>query len=158
MKANCVSILFAAAALSLAGCAPQTVTREVDYSRGGVQTRNVRTENDKVISELHRVMDNKVVEGRGRFKHDNENMARTMATNIAVNDLAKRAGQVLSEEDSTLYNDQVRMVIRTRARNIVQGYQVVHDTYDASTHTAEVLVRQEGERIASELAREIRYP
>ena len=157
MKNLIIPMLAMASALSLTACST-THTREVDYSKGGIETKKVFKENDKVVSELHRVMDSKTVEGRGRFKHENENMARTMAMNMAINDLAKRAGEVLAEEDTTLYNDQVRMVLRTRARNIVQGYHVVHDNYDATSQTAEVLVRQEGERIASELAREIVGP
>lgn len=147
-----------AATLIASGCATQTRSKEVEYSMAGIETRKVVTENDKVTSELHRVMDSKIVEGRGRFKNDDENMARNMAMNMAINDLAKRAGQVLVEEDSTLYNDQVRMMLRTRARNIVQGYSVVHEAYDPATKTAEVLIRQEGERIASEMARIIKHP
>lgn len=142
----------------LAGCAqPAPPSREVqrDYSPQGVVKRQEVIQNNQVVSQLHRVLNGVLVEGKGAFTNGNQAIARNMALNLAINDLAKAAGEVLVEEDTNLYNDQVRMIIRTRARNIVSGYQVVTDTYDIGTKTAMVTIRQEGERIASEIQKEI---
>ncbi|MBF0471534.1 MAG: hypothetical protein HQL48_09170 [Gammaproteobacteria bacterium] len=141
----------------MTGCAGEK-KKETGYSRLGTAKDIEVTHNGKVVAELHRVLDAVIVEGKGKFQNENEVMARNMALNIALNDLAKSAGEVLVEEDTTLYNDQVKMVLRTRARNIVQGYTITVDIYDPYTKTAEVVVRQEGERIASEIAREIKQP
>lgn len=144
--------------VGMSGCAPTTHQVDREWSPQGAQTREMVRQNEQVISELHRVMSGVVVEGRGHYQHDNAAMARNVALNLAINDLAKSAGDVLSEEDTTIYNDEVRMVIRTRARNIVQGYQVVTDHYDPATRRAEVTVRQQGERIASEMERYLSRP
>lgn len=155
MKRNLVLLVLILLIVSLSGCA--TPTREVqkDYSQQGALKRQEVIKNNQVVSQLHRVLDGVIVEGKGTFTHTNQTIARNMALNLAINDLAKAAGDVLVEEDTNLYNDQVRMIIRTRARNIVSGYQVVTDSYDAGTQTAMVTIRQEGERIASEIYRQI---
>lgn len=141
--------------LAAAGCAPTVHQVDKAWSSQGVQTTEIVRKNEQVVSELHRVLDGVVVEGRATYKHDNEAMARNTALNLAINDLAKSAGEVLSEEDTTLYNDEIRMIIRTRARNVVRGYQIAVDRYDPMTKTAEVVVRQQGERIASEMQRHL---
>lgn len=155
MKRGLLCIASALLIAGLAACAPSTREVQRDYSQQGVLKRKEVIKNNQVVSQLHRVLDGVIVEGKGIFKNANQTMARNMALNLAINDLAKAAGDVLVEEDTNLYNDQVRMVIRTRARNIVSGYQVITDTYDAATQTATVSIRQEGERIASEIQREI---
>ncbi len=151
-----ISLLVAGLAvfMLIGGCA-RTHEVQKDYSNQGTLKRQEVIQNNQVVSQLHRVLDGVTVEGKGSFKSENQAMARNMALNLAINDLAKAAGDVLVEEDTNLYNDQVRMVIRTRARNIVSGYSVVVDAYDTETQTAMVTVRQDGERIASEIQRHI---
>lgn len=140
---------------AIAGGCTQYRTVERTYGTDGTVTRELVTRGDQVVSDLHRAYAGIAIEGVGEFKHTSQTIARNTALNLAINDLAKRAGEVLVEEDSTLYNDQVRTIMRTRARNIVAGYTVVSEAYDADTAVARVVVRQEGERIASELAREL---
>lgn len=126
---------------------------ETDFSEKGTVTKEVVTINNKVKSELHRILDGVVVEGKGMFKDANENLAKSAALTMALNDLAKKAGQVLVEEDTTIYNNEVKSILRQRASNVVAGYKVMLDVYDPETQTAEVVVRQEGERIASQIER-----
>ena len=126
---------------------------ETDFSEKGTVTKEVVTVNEKIKSELHRVLDGVVVEGKGMFKDANENLAKSAALTMALNDLAKKAGQVLIEEDTTIYNNEVKSIIRQRASNVVAGYKVMLDVYDPETQTAEIVVRQEGERIASQIER-----
>lgn len=148
-------IVPAVLSLLLFGCAPTVHQVDRAWSPQGVQTTQTVRKNEQVVSELHRVLDGVVVEGRATYKHANAAMARNTALNLAINDLAKSAGEVLSEEDTTLYNEEIRMIIRTRARNIVRGYQIAMDHYDPMTQTAEIVVRQQGERIASEMQRHL---
>ncbi len=141
--------------LLVTGCATTKteVERERDFSEKGTVTKEVVTVNRKVRSELHRVLDGVVVEGRGSFKNPNKEVARNGAMTLAVNDLAKKAGEVLIEEDTVITNEKIKSVIRTRASNIVSGYTIMVDTYDEDTQIADIVVRQDGERIASEIAR-----
>lgn len=141
--------------LVVSGCSQNSYHAEHESSSSETHTSHVSSDNDSVVNELHEVMSEVEVEGRGFYQHENPAMARNIALNLAINDLAKAAGDVLTEEDSIISNDQVEMLIRTRARNIVQGYQVVVDHYDPATQQAEVLVRQQGERIASEMERHL---
>lgn len=129
------------------------IERERDFSEKGTVTKEVVTVNNKIRSELHRVLDGVVFEGKATFKDKNREVARNAALTLAINDMAKRAGAVLIEEDTTVTNDQVTSIVRTRASNIVAGYAIMVDTYDPETQIAEIVVRQEGERIASEMAR-----
>lgn len=154
MKRHLTTLILFLGVVFVAGCV--TTQRDESYSPQGTQTKKVITKNGRITYEIHRVLDSILVEGRGRFKHKSETIARNTALNLAINDLAKRVGEVLSEEDTTLYNDDVRMFLRTRARNIVKGYTVLVDAYDIKTNTADVVIRQEGERIASIMERHIR--
>lgn len=146
-------VLIALLSMVLAGCGTTTHQRDREWSPTGIQTKEVDRKNEEIVFEQHRALEGVVVEGRGNFTHDNAVVARNTALNLAINDLAKSAGEVLSEEDSTVYNEQVRMIIRTRARNLVRGYQVAFEHYDPVTRTAEVIVRQDVERIAAEMMR-----
>jgi len=126
---------------------------ETEFSEKGTITKEIVTVNDRIKSELHRVLDGVVVEGKGMFKNANENLAKSAALTMALNDLAKKAGQVLIEEDTTIFNNEVKSIIRQRASNIVTGYKIMLDVYDMETQIAEIVVRQEGERIASQIER-----
>ena len=52
-----------------------------------------------------------------------------------------------------IFNNEVKSIIRQRASNVVAGYKILLDVYDPETQTAEIVVRQEGERIASQIER-----
>lgn len=143
-------------AVLMSGCATtdeKEIERERDFSEKGTITKEVITVNRKVRSELHRILDGTMVEGKGTFKNDNREVARNGALTLAINDMAKKVGEVLIEEDTTITNDKIKSIIRTRASNLVSGYTIMVDTYDDETKMAEVIVRQDGERIASEIAR-----
>ena len=107
----------------------------------------------KVKSDLKRILATETVEGEGVFKNANQSVAVNAAMNLAINDLAKRAGQLIQEEDTTLYNEKVYSIIRTRARNIVSGFDVVVKEWDGDSQTATVRIRQDGYRIAEELCK-----
>ncbi len=143
-------------AVLMSGCATtdeKEIERERDFSEKGTVTKEVITVNRKVRSELHRILDGTVVEGKGTFKDNNREVARNGALTLAINDMAKKVGEVLIEEDTTITNDKIKSIIRTRASNLVSGYTIMVDIYDEETKVAEVIVRQDGERIASEIAR-----
>ena len=147
--------LFIVAAI-VSGCGTtqeKEVERERDFSEKGTVTKEVITVNRKIRSELHRILDGTVVEGKGTFKNNNKEVARNGALTLAINDMAKKVGEVLIEEDTTITNDEITSIVRTRASNLVAGYTIMVDTYDEETRVAEVIVRQDGERIASEIAR-----
>jgi hypothetical protein len=152
-----LACLFFVAGCATTGGQPAEATKETerDFSKQGTVTKEVVKVNSRIRSELHRVLDGVVIEGKGSFSDAREMVARNAALTIALNDMAKRAGQVLLEEDTTIYNDEVKSILRTRARNIVKGYVVMVDVYDPDTQTSEIIVRQEGERVASEIAKEI---
>jgi len=126
---------------------------ETEFSEKGTVAKKIVTVNNKIKSELHRVLDGIVVEGKGKFKNANENLAKSAALSMALNDLAKKAGQVLIEEDTTIFNNEVKSIIRQRASNVIAGYKIMLDMYDPETQTAKIIVRQEGERIASQIER-----
>lgn len=140
----------------VSGCATtdeKEIERERDFSKKGTVTNEVITVNRKVRSELHRILDGTVVEGKGTFKNNTKEVARNGALTLAINDMAKKIGKVLIEEDTTITNDKIKSIVRTRASNLVSGYTIMVDIYDEKTSIAEVIVRQDGERIASEIAR-----
>ncbi len=145
-------------ALIMSACATsqeKEIERERDFSEKGTVTKEIITVNHKIKSELHRILDGTVVEGKGTFKNENKEVARNGALTLAINDMAKKVGEVLIEEDTTIANDKINSIVRTRASNVVSGYTIMVDTFDEQTKIAEVIVRQDGERIASEIARVI---
>lgn len=145
-------------AFLITGCGTtqeKEIERERDFSEKGTVTKEIITVNHKIKSELHRILDGTVVEGKGTFKNKSKEVARNGALTLAINDMAKKVGEVLIEEDTTITNDKITSIVRTRASNLVAGYTIMVDTYDDESEIAEVIVRQDGERIASEIARVI---
>ncbi len=153
---NLMGLIIVAALLSACATSKEKeIERERDFSEKGTVTKEVITVNRKIRSELHRILDGTVVEGKGTFKHQSKEVARNGALTLAINDMAKKVGEVLIEEDTTITNEQIKSIVRTRASNLVAGYTIMVDIYDDETMIAEVIVRQDGERIASEIARVI---
>ena len=136
----------------VAGCS-HTVEREKEWGKDGTKIRDTHKVDSKVKSDLKRILATETVEGEGVFKNANQSVAVNAAMNLAINDLAKRAGQLIQEEDTTLYNEKVYSIIRTRARNIVSGFDVVVKEWDGDSQTATVRIRQDGYRIAEELCK-----
>lgn len=84
---------------------------------------------------------------KGVFKNQNEAMAINMATNLAINSLAKRLGKVVQSEYSSFINNDIMMKITTNAKNIVSGYEVVSEEYDDATGKAVVKIKLDGQVI-----------
>ena len=114
------------------------------------------SENEKILYELKRILEKETIRGKGKFGHENEAMARVAATNLAINDLAAKAGEVVATQNITLYNDKIYSVIKTEARNIVKGYDVIFEKWDQDKKEYEVLIEMRGYKIAEEIVRQIK--
>ena len=89
----------------------------------------------------------KPIIAKGVFVNKNETMAVNMATNMAINSLAKRLGKVVQSEYSSFINDDILMKITTNAKNIVSGYEVVSEKYNDKTGKAIVEIKLDGQVI-----------
>jgi hypothetical protein len=97
----------------------------------------------------------KTIVVKGIFVSKNEAMAINMATNMALNSLAKRLGTVVQTEYSSFINDDVRMKITTNAKNIISGYEVISEDYNQKTGKATVKVKLDGEIIDAAIRDEL---
>ena len=88
---------------------------------------------------------------KGIFLNKNETLAINMATNMAINSLAKKLGRVVQSEYSNFMNDDVMMRITTNAKNIVSGYEILSEKYDYKTGKAIVMIQLDGEVIDAEI-------
>ena len=88
---------------------------------------------------------------KGVFLNKNETLAINMATNMAINSLAKKLGRVVQSEYSNFMNDDVMMRITTNAKNIVSGYEIISEKYDYKTGKAVVMIQLDGEVIDAEI-------
>jgi len=144
-------------AIGCATTAPST-TKSVSMTEGG-NVEKVHIEKDdgeKVkVYDYQAVFKDKDMIATGIFKHDNEGIAANMSLNMAINNLAKSAGEVIQKEDTTLYNDKVSMLIETKASSIVKGFRILAQTYDTETKIAETTIKVEGEQIASYIEKEL---
>lgn len=104
-------------------------------------------------AQYERVLSDRSIISTGVYSHKQESIAINLAEMMALNSIAKQAGEVLQKEDSTLYNDKVHMIITTKASNIIRGYQVLSKTYDESKGRAEVVIKQDGKVLASEFCK-----
>ena len=84
---------------------------------------------------------------KGVFKSTNEALAINMATNLALNSLAKKFGKVIQSEYSNIINEDVMMKITTNAKNIITGYEIISLKYDPKTQKAEVIIELDGKVI-----------
>jgi hypothetical protein len=103
-----------------------------------------------LVSFQEILSDRKIV-AKGIYKHTNEMIALQMATNVAINNLAKKIGKVLQEEETTLKNDKVSLIMKTHAQNVVNGYEITDQKYNPKTGRAEVEIQLEGTVLAGTL-------
>lgn len=150
-----IIILTLSLVMMLSGCAT-TVVEEKKYGPDGTTVSRTYSENEKILYDLKRILEKETIRGKGKFVHENEAMARVAATNLAINDLAGRAGEIIATQDVTLYNDKVYSVIRTQGRNIVKGYDVVFEKWDQDKKEYEVLIEMRGYKIAEEIVKQIK--
>jgi len=148
-------------ALMVAGCATTAVDEkkvvvEKKYGPDGTMVSKTYSENDKILYDLKRILEKETVRGKGKFKHETESMARVAATNLAINDLAAKAGEIIASQDVTLYNDKVYSVMRTEGRNIVKGYDVVYEKWDQDKQEYEIIIEMRGYKIAEEIVKKIK--
>lgn len=144
------------AVLIVTGCAKRVEERK-KYGPEGTLVERTYKEDEKVLDDLKRILEKETIRGMGKFKDENEAIARVAATNLAINDLAARAGEVVASQDVTLYNDKVYSVIRTQARNIVKGYDVIYEKWDHDKKEYEVMIEMRGYKIAEEIHKYIKY-
>ncbi len=93
----------------------------------------------------------KSIVAKGIFVSKNETIAINMATNMAINSLAKRLGKVVQSEYSSFINDDIMMKITTDAKNIVSGYEIVSEKYNYDTGKAIVEIKLDGSIIDAAL-------
>ncbi len=139
------------ATVIFAGCATTTITKKSKYGPGGTLAESSYSKNERVLDELKRVLEKQTVQGKGIFTHENIGMARVAAMNLAINDLAARAGEVIASQDVTLYNDKISSIIRTQARSIVKGYEIVAEEWDKADKVYEIVIEMHGSKIAEQI-------
>jgi len=140
----------------LLGAACETkVVQEKKYGPDGTVVSSTYSENGKVLNDLKRVLEKETVRGRGKFKHPSESMARIAALNLALDDLAGKAGEIVATRDVTLYNDKINALIRTEGRNIVKGYDVVFENWDEAKTEYEILIEMRGYKVAEEISKRV---
>ena len=151
-----VTTIFIVAFMS--GCAHKYEQKKSYTPDGQIKSKHTYKETPEKIEtyDYDATFHDKTLIATGVFLNKNETIALNMATNMAINNLAKSVGDVLQAEDSTLYNDKVHMIITTKANNIVKGFQILSQTYDLKTGRAEVTIKQDGRVLASELTKVMR--
>lgn len=92
---------------------------------------------------------------RGVFTNKRESLAINMATNLALNSLAKKLGNVLQSEYSNMMNENIMMKITTDAKNIVSGYKILSSKYNQKTKKAEVIIQLDGSVIDARIEDEL---
>lgn len=139
---------------SLVSCST-TVTREQEFTPGGQIAYERQQENQQVIYELRRVFAETSIEGIGIFENANEGLARRSAINLAINDLASQV-QAITRSESAIYNNMdVRDVVETRVKAVVEGYKIESEGYDPNTIKYRVRIRIDGEQLVRQIERMI---
>ena len=152
------SVVAIAATFLLSGCS-QKAQHQTSFTPDGKLKSEHIVKEDAIKIETYdyqAVFHDKTLLATGVFSHKNETIALNMATNMAINNLAKSAGKVIQKEDSTLYNDKVHMIITTKANNIVKGFQILSQEFDITNGRAEVTIKQDGSILASELSKYVK--
>lgn len=103
------------------------------------------------LVSFQEVLSDKKITAVGIYENPNEMIALQMATNVAINNLVKKVGKVLQEEDTLLQNDQVSLVMKTHAQNVINGYEKIDEKYNTKTGRAEVTIQLEGTVLAGTL-------
>lgn len=147
-----IAVVGAVAVWAATGC-----TRiETSTFEEGVQTSHQRTVGGFVVSQLEQKLAMKTVTGEGSFTHDHQLTAREGAKLAAIADMASKAGEVLVEQDTRIFNDEVINKMRLQAANIVHGYEVVKEEWDPETKTHKVTIEQSAWSIVERMSR--RFP
>jgi len=134
-----------AAPVAIQNMAPTQMATPEEYSSQEVAN------SPQDLTSFQEIFSDKKIIGKGIFKHKNETIALQIATNLAINDAAKKIGSVLQKEKTTLSNDQVSILITTQANNIVKGYEKTSAVYNEKTGRAVVEVELEGSVVAGQL-------
>jgi hypothetical protein len=138
-----------------AGCKTQVVeTRQ--YGPDGTMTSHTKAENNKVLYDLKRVLEKETIRGTGKYTAEMESEARLTALNLAINDLAMKAGEVIASSDLTYYKGETMNIVRTQGRNVVKGYDVIFEKWDAPSKTYTVEIEMRGYKMAEEIVKYIR--
>ena len=130
-------------------------------SNASVATPNQRAsqeiaESPQDLVSFQEILSDKKIVATGIYKHKNEMIALQMATNVAINNLAKKIGTVLQEEETTLQNDRVNLIMKTHAQNVINGYEKIEEEYNTRTGRAEVTIQLEGSVLAGTLEQLLR--
>lgn len=148
----------------LLGCASQREGIRKEYGPEEVLTEQEvwvkgRLGRKRVVSLLQQVFAKETIRGSGFYQHERKSTAREIALNLAINDLARKAGEVVQESDSTIIQqlgkDKVLNVLKTRSMNIVCGYKIESEDWDPQTNTYEVDIAIETQRLAEQTYEQI---
>jgi len=137
------------ASMTFTGCV-RSRTTAWNEDTGAVERVQVK-EGGNVRSVLQNRLTQVTVTGEGEWKNSNRSMAREMALAQAINDLAKKAGAVLVEQDATIFNDEAMNKMRLRAANVVYGYSISSEKWEPETTTYKVAIEQNAWRIVERL-------
>ena len=153
-KANTVLILgITMCVVGLAGCASYVTERTVFTESGEINQRVVEIDGE-IVSELRREFDNTSIAGLGMYQHDNEQLARRVAMQLAAAELASQV-QTRVRANTRIYNvDQVRDVVDTRVDALVTNYQIESAGYEGENYVVELSVN--GQTLVEEFLRELR--
>lgn len=143
-------MVLTSASLWFAACA-STRTIETEYTpEGNVSSSRIKEDN-KVLYELRRVFLNAVVDGEGVFVHENEGLARSTATDLAVAEMAGKV-QTTIKRESVIYNQEsVRQVVESQIHAICRNYQISFAGYEPGTMKYRVKVSITGEQLIREI-------
>jgi hypothetical protein len=141
--------------LMLSACSHKVV-KETEYSPGERVAYESTVVDEKVIKELRRLFDQKIIEGNGIFESDNEGLARRTAINLAVAELAGQV-QTIVRAEIVIYNDkEVRDVVENRVQAVVSNYQIESAGYDSGTNKYRVRVSISGETVRQMIEKQLK--
>ncbi len=133
----------------ISGCA---ITNNKN-NKADVVKNEALTASRNISHELHQILDGVVFEGNGVFKYNNKVIAKNGALIIATNDIADQVGKLLVEKGTTLTEKEIKSVVNNNKINLIYGYSTIVDAYDKTNRIAEIIIRQDGKRIATQIAK-----
>lgn len=137
----------------LTGCASYETEHTVYTESGAVRERTVDV-GGQIVSELRREFADTAITGMGMFKHENQQLARRAAMQLAVAELASQI-QTRVRANTRIYNvDQIRDVVDTRVNALVNNYQIESAGLEGDNYVVELVVT--GQTIVEEFLRELR--